>query len=254
MDGPSWADYEKLPAGGTPVEAIRALPASARVLELGRILATSAHTAGTYLEYTYGTPLHRIGVPIGLRETDRFLSALLGSSPQNTPDLPAPLAAERGRLIDSWVDGHKYVFEKRAIVFGEEDLVVGLASLLTEIGILPVLCASGGKSGHLAATLRASIPELDDRTIIREATDFAQIAEEAKTLNADFLIGSSKGYGLSRQLNVPLIRCGFPIHDRIGGQRVLHVGYAGAQALFDQIVNTLLELKQSRSPIGYSYL
>ena len=33
---------------------------------------------------------------------------------------------ERGRLVDSLIDGHKYVFEKRAIVYGEEDLVIGL--------------------------------------------------------------------------------------------------------------------------------
>ena len=53
---------------------------------------------------------------------------------------------------------------------------------------------------------------------------------------------------------MPLIRVGFPIHDRIGGQRVLHLGYRGAQEFFDRIVNALLEVKQENSPIGYSYL
>ena len=36
---------------------------------------------------------------------------------------------------------------KRAVVYGEEDLVVGITSFLAEIGIHTVLCASGGKSG-----------------------------------------------------------------------------------------------------------
>jgi nitrogenase molybdenum-iron protein NifN len=67
-------------------------------------------------------------------------------------------------------------------------------------------------------------------------------------------MGSSKGYQTARSLNVPLIRVGFPIHDRIGGQRVLHLGYRGAQELFDRIINALLEVKQETSPIGYSYL
>jgi len=53
---------------------------------------------------------------------------------------------------------------------------------------------------------------------------------------------------------VPLIRVGFPVHDRIGGQRILHLGYRGAQHLFDLVVNTLLEVKQDSSAIGYSYL
>ena len=251
LDGPSWADYEKLPAGGTTVEAIRALGCARASLEFGRVLAGASHTAGTFLAEKHGVPLHRIGLPVGLRETDRFLEILGTLSGQ---PMPAALEAERGRLVDSWVDGHKYVFEKRAVVYGEEDLVVGLASLLTEIGIVPVLCASGGRSRRLAGALRAAEPGLDERTVIREGADFATIAAEAAALKPDFLIGSSKGYGLARQLDIPLIRCGFPIHDRIGGQRILHVGYAGAQALFDRIVNALLDRKQALSPIGYSYL
>ena len=251
LDGPSWADYEKLPAGGTPVEAIRALGGARAALEFGRVLVGAAHTAGTFLSGTHGVPHFRLGLPIGLRETDRFLDILGDLSDR---PLPAALTAERGRLIDSWVDGHKYVFEKRAVVYGEEDLVIGLTSLLAEIGVTPVLCASGGRRGRFAAGLHAAVPVLDERTVVRERTDFAAIATEAAALIPDFLLGSSKGYGLARQLDVPLVRCGFPIHDRIGGQRVLHIGYAGAQVLYDRIVNVLLEVKQDRSEVGYSYL
>jgi nitrogenase molybdenum-iron protein NifN len=50
------------------------------------------------------------------------------------------------------------------------------------------------------------------------------------------------------------VRCGFPIHDRFGGQRLLHLGYAGTLNLFDIIVNTLLQQKQDDSPVGYGYL
>lgn len=252
LDGPSWSDYEKLPSGGTSVDDIRALARARATLECGRVLAGADATAATHLARHHGVLPYRIGLPIGLRETDRLtelLAALAGSS-----ELPRELAAERGRLIDSWVDGHKYVFEKRAFVYGEEDLVVGLASFLTEIGIVPVLCASGGRSGRLAAALRSAIPELDDRTVIREGADFSTLADEAAALKPDFLIGSSKGYSVSRKLGVPLVRCGFPVHDRIGGQRILTAGYAGAQALYDRIVNTLLDRKQEDSPIGYSYL
>jgi nitrogenase molybdenum-iron protein NifN len=251
LDGPSWADYEKLPSGGTPVEAIRALGEAQAALEFGRLLVGAPRTAGTFLKEKRGVPHFRLGLPIGLRETDRLLD-ILGELAGRLP--PAAFTAERGRLIDSWVDGHKYVFEKRAIVYGEEDLVIGLTSLLAEIGVTPVLCASGGRSGRFAAALRAAVPELDGRTVIRERADFAAIGTEAAALKPDFLLGASKGYGLARQLDVPLVRCGFPIHDRIGGQRVLHVGYAGAQALYDRIVNALLDVKQDRSEVGYSYI
>ena len=60
--------------------------------------------------------------------------------------LPAHHAAERGRLIDALVDAHKYVFGKRVAVYGEPDLVVGLAGMLAEIGMVPALCATGAET------------------------------------------------------------------------------------------------------------
>ena len=132
--------------------------------------------------------------------------------------------------------------------------MVGIASFLSEIGIIPVLCASGGKSRRLAAALHEAIPTLDERTEIREGFDFAEISETADSLKPDILIGSSKGYSLARKLDIPIVRVGFPIHDRIGGHRILHLGYRGAQQLYDTIVNALLEVKQEKSNVGYSYL
>ena len=98
------------------------------------------------------------------------------------------------------------------------------------------------------------MPNLPDETLVKEGFDFAEISENAPSLAPDFLLGSSKGYSIARKLKVPLVRVGFPIHDRIGGQRVLHIGYRGAQGLFDTVVNTLMERKQETSPVGYSYL
>jgi len=52
----------------------------------------------------------------------------------------------------------------------------------------------------------------------------------------------------------PLIRVGFPIHDRLGGARIIHVGYRGAQQLFDIISNTIIATRQDTSPVGYTYM
>jgi nitrogenase molybdenum-iron protein NifN len=117
-----------------------------------------------------------------------------------------------------------------------------------------VLCASGGRSRRFAAVLRATVPELPTDTVVQTGTDFADIETAATELTPDLLLGPSKGYGLARRLGVPLIRCGFPVHDRLGGHRILHVGYAGALQLYDTLVNALLERKQESSEVGYSYL
>jgi len=208
LDGQALNDYPLIPAGGTPLAAIRAM---------GGLTAE--------------------------------LAALSGRP------VPERYSAARGRLIDAMVDGHKYLSGKRAIVYGEEDLVVGLTSFLAEIGIKSVLCASGGKSGRfreaiaaVLAGLPVALPE------VREDVDFHDIEDLADNLAVDLLVGHSKGYTFARKKGIPLVRVGFPIHDRMGGQRLLHLGYHGAQALFDSVVNTLIAKKQDDSEVGYTYM
>jgi nitrogenase molybdenum-iron protein NifN len=251
LDGPAELDYEKIPAGGTPLADILAMGRSRATLEFGRTLFGQP-TAGQVLADRFKVPLERLGMPIGLRETDRFFRVLEELAGHPTP---SHHARERGRLIDAYVDGHKYVFGKKAVVYGEEDLVVGLIAFLAEIGVRPVLCATGGRSGHFPQAIAEVTDDLlPEPPVVREGLDFYEIAEEVEALAPDLLIGHSKGYHLARRWGVPLIRVGFPIHDRFGGQRILQLGYRGAQGLLDRIVNAVLEKKQQDSPVGYGYL
>ena len=251
LDGGLWREYQKIPEGGTSVSAIRGMGNAAGTLELGRVLA-SQKSAGKELEKTFNIPCYSLGLPIGVSETDNFFDAIETITGKPTPK---KYMDERNRLLDSYADGHKYIFEARAIVYGEEDLVIGLVSFLNEIGVIPVLCASGGKSGYLEEKIREIIPDFEEKGIcVKDGIDYGEIGKDAAAANPDFLIGSSKGYSVARKINKPLVRAGFPIHDRIGGSRILHVGYRGAQMLFDRVVNTILETRQEASPVGYSYM
>lgn len=250
MDGPAAHSYESIQAGGTPIAAIIAMGRAAATIEFGRTIG--GKSGGAVLAGKHGVKRIVLGMPIGIGETDAFFDALsaLGDRP-----VPQRHVMERGRLLDSYIDCHKYVFGKKAIVYGEEDLVVGLAAFLAEIGVVPVLCASGGKSGRLAAAIRDVTREiLAEQPQVFEGMDFFDISEMAETLAPDLIVGHSKGYPLARKLNIPLIRVGFPIHDRMGGQRILHLGYRGAQSLYDQVVNAILAKKQGDSAVGYSYM
>jgi nitrogenase molybdenum-iron protein NifN len=118
-----------------------------------------------------------------------------------------------------------------------------------------VLCASGGKSGRLRSCIqKVSADLLETPPGVEEGADFYKIEELCRELSPDLLVGHSKGYRLAKKLNAPLIRVGFPIHDRFGGQRTLHVGYRGTQMLLDRIVNAILEKTQEDSSIGYGYM
>jgi nitrogenase molybdenum-iron protein NifN len=251
LDGPIQAEYAKIPEGGTSLEEIRKMGGSQATLEFGATLK-SQDSAGKLLESRFGGKLYQIGLPIGLRESDLLFSLLeiLSGRP-----MPRKYALDRGRLLDAFVDGHKYIFGKRAVVYGEEDLVVGLTAFLAEIGVQPILCASGGNTGRLEEAITAVTADLlPEPPLIRGGVDFHDIAQEAEKLAPDLLVGHSKGYHLAKHWQTPLIRVGFPIHDRFGGPRVLHLGYRGAQELLDRLVNAVLAKKQEDSPVGYGYL
>jgi nitrogenase molybdenum-iron protein NifN len=252
LDGPLWAEYQRIPEGGTSVAAIRSSGSARASLELGDVLARAKETAAGLLWKRFEVPCHRMGLPVGIDATDRMFAALAEISGRPTPENHL---RERGRLIDSYADGHKYVMDARAVVFGEEDLVVGLAGFLGEIGVVPVVCASGGRSGHLAACIAERFPDHSQKGIqVLSDADFVTIETAARDAQPDFLIGNSKGYSMARRLDKPLIRVGFPVHDRVGGARLLHLGYRGSQQLFDRIANTLMAARQTASPVGYTYM
>lgn len=252
LDAPAQMDYEKIPEGGTPIAAIQTMGHSDATIEFGQVLQRTGNSGGQLLAERNRVPLYALGMPIGLRECDRFFEALEEVSGCATP---RKHKLERGRLVDAYVDSHKYLFGKRVVVYGEEDLCVGLTAFLAEIGMKIVLCASGGNSGQFQDAINAVTSDIvTEPPIVKEGFDFYEISEEIESLDPDMLIGTSKGYSLTKKQQIPLIRVGFPIHDRFGGQRMLHLGYRGTQNLLDRIVNAIIEKKQADSPVGYGYL
>lgn len=250
LDGVALDDYPLIPQGGTPLAKIKNMGGALASIEFGSTLPQQ--TAGSLLQDKYKTHLYQPDLPIGICQTDAFFDIL---SEVSGVEIPGKYLAARGRLIDGMVDGHKYIFGKRAVIYGEEDLVAGLTAFLAEIGVHPVLCASGGKSGKLQQSIHELLEDFDiEKPIVMENADFYDIEEIVRSLDVDLLLGHSKGYNFARKEGIPLIRVGFPIHDRIGGQRLLHIGYEGAQQLFDTITNTVIAHKQDSSDVGYSYM
>ena len=250
LDGGSWNDYMRLPPGGTPLESVRELGNAAALVSFTSCLPDN-HLPGAALQKKFGSERFDMPLPIGVEATDQFMSILSNLAGISTP---AAIKSERTRLIDAYVDGHKITSGRRVAVFGDAEIVVALTAFLREIGLIPVLCAAGGKAPGFESALRDHGEQLPESTIIRDATDFADIEEIVEQTKPDIIVGNSKGYPISRRLNIPLLRVGFPVHDRMGGQRILHWGYRGSLQLFDNVCNLLLEHRQSDSPVGYSYM
>lgn len=252
LDGGSWSSYQRIPEGGASLESIQHAIEGGEVVALGAVSGEHKESAGRYLQEHRGSSLHTLPLPVGIRATDALLEVLEEISGTQTPQ---HLTAERARLVDAYVDGHKYLSGKTAIVFADPDLLVGICGLLNEIGIQVVGAATGSKTKSLEHLIHSETNRVNSTsTRILPNADHAAIATLCRELKPDLIIGNSKGYPISRELDIPLVRCGMPIHDRVGAQRLLHLGYSGAQRLFDTIVNTLLEHRQDTSEIGFSYL
>lgn len=253
LDGGGWEKYEKIPKGGTTVEQMTLSGSRKASIEFGRILAGQDMTAGKFLAKSMGIELHSLGLPVGIKETDKFFEVLEDITGEVRSE---KYIKERMRLVDAYADGHKYVFEKRVLLYGEEDFVVSMASFLGEIGMVPVIIASGGESGRLEKTINEVYPFCERYGIeVFEGFDFADMDDLLDGRDdIDMILGNSKGYKTAKRYDVPIVRIGFPIHDRFGGQRIKHVSYEGTQILFDRIVNTMIDVKQSSNDVGYTYI
>jgi nitrogenase molybdenum-iron protein NifN len=239
LDRPYGGKYQKIPTGGTPTAAIAEMAGAPVTIQFGSTCPDSL-SPGKYLEEKYQVPLVNLPLPIGLKNVDLFMETLHTISGNPVPD---ELVIERGWLMDAMADAHKYDADGVPVVYGEPELVYALTSVLAENGAMPAVIATGSKSSMLAKRLEPVIADTDAPPVLIEEADFASIEDAAIRAGANIAIGHSGGKMLSERHDIPLLRIGYPIHDRMGGQRILSAGYRGTLAFLDSFTNTLLSHK-----------
>jgi nitrogenase molybdenum-iron protein NifN len=254
LDGGKWTEYEAIPKGGTSIKEIRAMGSSDHSIQFGLISSVLSNPAKV-IEDNTGVAYSVLPLPMGLKNTDNFLNRIIELSTESgkTVTLSESLNEVRGRLLDAYADVHKYFTGLTAAVYGEADFVAGMTAFLCESGIRPSICMTGEKiNDESAKEIIKSIEHYGfEETLLLTDSDFSDLDRCIKQNKPDLMIGNSKGYKTSREYNIPLIRAGFPIQDRFGGQRLLHLGYEGALRMIDEIANTVISKDQAESPVGY---
>jgi len=135
----------------------------------------------------------------------------------------------------------QYTYKKKVALIGDPDLLVGLVSFLTELDMEISVVLTGTPSGP---KFERRIKEIaGEKTIVKAGLNadmflFHQLVKETKP---DLLMGNSYVKYMSRDLDIPLIRVGFPIYDRIGHQYFPTVGYRGALHLYEKILSALMD-------------
>ena len=232
LDAPRVENPPRIAEGGTPLQDVVDTANSRRTLTIGGRFQSAS--AGELLEKDFGVPHTVLPLPIGLADTDLFVSML---EELTGIGLPKKYEAERGRLLDTLADLHKYLAGVRVALYGDSDLALGLTRFLCEAGAIPAIVATGSCSPRFEAEVRRASE--DARVLL--GADFSQIHDEIKKERIDLMLGTSSGRQISRKEGIPLVRVGLPNHDRVGATRQLVVGYEGSALLADAITNALLD-------------
>jgi len=245
LDGATETRYNRLKTEGTPISDIASMAGARLTIEFSEFTDEN-NSPAEYLKKAHGVPFVKLPLPVGIRGMDRLIKTLTDAGGTVSDDI----RKARGRYIDAIVDSHKHCAEARAAIYGEPDFAAAITRLCCENGIMPVLAATGSVSPALRETLTREIEacgefHFDDSITIIDDSDFAVIEDVCRERGANLLIGSSDGRRISRKLNIPLIRCAFPIHDYIGGQRVRILGFDGSLNILDQAANAMMERTES---------
>jgi nitrogenase molybdenum-iron protein beta chain len=247
FDSPLMPDGQHVSHGETTVEDLKDTGNAFASIALNRY---EGGKAAQYLETKFGIPATIGPTPIGIRNTDSFLQTLKQITGKQ---IPQSLVKERGIAIDALTDlTHMFFAEKKIAIYGNPDLVIGLAQFCIDLEMKPMLLLLGDDNPQYAEDPR--IKELKesvdwDMEIITNA-DLFEMEERIKNgLEIDLILGHSKGRFTAIDNKIPMVRVGFPTYDRAGMYRHPVVGYAGAIWLAEQMANALftdMEYKGTR--------
>ena len=240
FDAPIMPDKSGFVTGGTAIEDIADTANSLATVALCRY---EGGTAAKFLERRFGVPAVIGPTPIGIKNTDTFLRNVSRITGKKIPD---SLVAERGRAIDAMVDlAHMFFADKQVAIYGDPDLVIGLAQFCLECELKPVLLLFGDDDRSYRKDPRLAELEKEadfDIEVVLNA-DLWELERRIKdgSVNLDLIMGHSKGRYIAIDYNIPMVRVGFPTFDRAGLWRHPVVGYNGAIWLAETIANTLFE-------------
>jgi nitrogenase molybdenum-iron protein beta chain len=247
FDSPLMPDGQHVSHGETTVEDLKDTGNAFASIALNRY---EGGKAAQYLETKFGIPATIGPTPIGIRNTDSFLQTLKQITGKQ---IPQSLVKERGIAIDALTDlTHMFFAEKKIAIYGNPDLVIGLAQFCIDLEMKPMLLLLGDDNPQYAEDPR--IKELKegvdwDMEIITNADLFEMDERINNGLELDLILGHSKGRFTAIDNKIPMVRVGFPTYDRAGMYRHPVVGYAGAIWLAEQMANALftdMEYKGTR--------
>ncbi|WP_454915946.1 Fe-only nitrogenase subunit beta [Xanthobacter sediminis] len=238
FDSPIMPEGGAVSHGNTTIEDLQATGSATHTFALNRY---EGGKAAQFLEKKFKIPSIIGPTPIGIRNTDSFLKKL---SQATGKPIPAALVKERGIALDAITDlAHMFLADKKVAIYGNADLVIGIAEFCLDLEMKPVLLLLGDDNPTYVddPRIKALQENVDYPMEIVTNADFWDLEDRIKNkgLQLDLILGHSKGRFVSIDYDIPMVRVGFPTYDRAGLYRYPVVGYGGASWLAEQMANAL---------------
>ncbi|MDO9614918.1 MAG: nitrogenase molybdenum-iron protein subunit beta [Bacteroidota bacterium] len=237
LDTPMTGKFEMYPKGGTTIAEMVSMGDSMQSLGLGE---WATEKAAISLDNTCRVPFEITDIPVGIKATDRFIQALAKAGRVSVPE---QISEERGRLIDAITDMHQYLYGKRVAVYGDPDNIIPLIEFLVDMDMKPVYIVSGTPGRRfeerMAEILSKRVPEAKYKN--GPQADMFLMHQWIKENPVDLLIGNTYGKYIARDENIPFVRMGFPIIDRIGHSYFSTLGYMGGLRIVEKILSVLMD-------------
>lgn len=242
VNGPHDGKFRMFPNGGATIDQIKRAGSSQLTLSLGRVASLPA---AKLLDTKCGVPYELLELPIGIRATDAFIDTL-----RKTAGVPVPAGQmlERGQLLDVMNDMHQYFFRKKAGLVGDPDQLLSLAQLLTDLDMKVQYAITGTPAGTKFENRMHEIIGQDAVVKCGERADMFYFHQLVKNEKPDLIFGNTYAKYIARDEDIPLIRTGFPIYDRVGHQYFPLVGYRGALRLIEKILNAVMDRQDRDAP------
>jgi len=237
VDTPQTGEYKMYPDGGATVEAIASSGDSIKTLALG---PWASEDAAKLLDSKCKVPFEVLDIPVGLSATDRFVAAL--SNAAKVP-VPASFVSERGRLVDVIADMSQYLHGKKVALFGDPDQLIPLTEFLLDLDMIPTHIVSGTPGKKFTAKIKELCAEKAPNVNVMNGAqaDIFQLHQWIKNEPVDLLMGNTYGKYIARDEDIPFVRYGFPILDRIGHSYFPTVGYTGGIRLLEMILGVIMD-------------
>ena len=242
LNRPQTGKYEMFPKGGVTVEALKTIGDSMATIALGRLASGPAARA---LDTKCQVPCEILDLPIGFKATDRFVDTLRKTAGINVPDA---LNEERGQLLDIVTDMHQYFYGKKVALAGDPDQLIALTEFLVSIDMWPIHIVTGTTGKKFETRIREITKNVPHPVNVGVPGDMFLLHQWIKNEPVDLLMGNTYMKYIARDEDIPLVRFGFPILDRIGHSYFPTVGYRGGMRLLEKILDAVLERQDRDAP------